>query len=84
ALTPIPRDAPPGPPVPRHYAETDRWLTPAHVRQQRAKIRADRISTANVYYDGIAGETGAESIARRRALERAVGDGRIGPQSTMQ
>ncbi|MEV5673485.1 hypothetical protein AB0L28_32530 [Streptomyces sp. NPDC052503] len=84
ALNAMPLDDDARAAVARHYAETDRWLTPAHVRQQRAKIRADRISTANVYYDGIAGETGAESIARRRALERAVGDGRIGPQSTMQ
>ncbi|MEU8721487.1 zinc finger domain-containing protein [Streptomyces antimycoticus] len=70
--------------VARHYAETDRWLTPAHVRQQRAKIRAERIATANVFYDGRPDETGAESITRRRALERAVADGRIAPQTVTQ
>ncbi|AVH58407.1 MULTISPECIES: zinc finger domain-containing protein [Streptomyces] len=67
--------------VARHYAETDKWLTPAHVRQQRAKIRADRVTAANVVYDGRAGETGAESIARRRAQLDAVANGRIAPQS---
>ncbi|MEV6073985.1 hypothetical protein AB0L80_02540 [Streptomyces sp. NPDC052069] len=84
ALNAMPLDADAREAVARHYADTDAWLTPAHVRQQRAKIRAARISTANVYYDGVAGETGAESIARRRALLAAIADGRIGPQSTTQ
>ncbi|QAX92801.1 hypothetical protein SEA_AUSTINTATIOUS_40 [Streptomyces phage Austintatious] len=63
--------------VARHYGETDRWLTPAHVRQQRARIRAERVNAATIVYDGIPGETGAESIARRRALLAAVADGRV-------
>ncbi|MFF5790223.1 hypothetical protein ACFY8P_35285 [Streptomyces sp. NPDC012693] len=67
--------------VARHYGETDRWLTPAHVRQQRAKIRAERLDSTTVIYDGVPGETGKESILRRRALLVAVADGRITPPS---
>lgn len=84
ALHAIPLDDDARAAVARHYAETDRWITPAHVLQQRARIRADRLDRANVVYDGHPGETGAESIARRRALERAVADGRIAPQTAAQ
>ncbi|MES9554806.1 MULTISPECIES: hypothetical protein [unclassified Streptomyces] len=71
--------------VARHYSETDRWLTPAHVRQQRATIRRERVAAAPaVVYDGHPGETGAESIARRRALVEGIADGRIAPQSAAQ
>jgi hypothetical protein len=84
ALNAIPLDDDARAAVARHYAETDRWITPAHVIQQRAKIRRDRLDRANVLYEGRPGETGAESIARRRALERAVADGRIAPQSATQ
>ncbi|WP_405204394.1 hypothetical protein OG795_15295 [[Kitasatospora] papulosa] len=84
ALNAMPLDDDARAAVARHYADTDAWLTPAHVRQQRAKIRAARIAAANVYYRGNPDETGLESIVNRRALERAVADGRIGPQSTTQ
>lgn len=70
--------------VARHYAETSDWLTPAHVRQQRHKIRAERVAATTVVYDGRPGETGAESIARRRALLTAIADGRVAPQSAAQ
>ncbi|MFE0762596.1 zinc finger domain-containing protein [Streptomyces smyrnaeus] len=70
--------------VGRHYAETDRWLTPAHVRAQRAKIRAERVERANVVDDGHPDETPAQYLARRRALTRAVADGRIAPQTATQ
>ncbi|MFB6846234.1 hypothetical protein ACFCXS_15415 [Streptomyces sp. NPDC056373] len=84
ALNSVPLDDDARAAVARHYAETDRWITPAHVLQQRAKIRRDRLDRANVLYEGRPGETGAESIASRRALERAVADGRIAPQSAAQ
>ncbi|MDK0520359.1 hypothetical protein [Streptomyces sp. ML-6] len=67
--------------VARHYSETDKWLTPAHVRQQRATIRRERVAAATVVYDGHPGETGAQSIARRRAMLEAIADGRVTPQS---
>jgi hypothetical protein len=84
ALNAVPLDDDARAAVARHYAETDRWITPAHVLQQRAKIRRDRLDRANVLYDGRPDETGAESIARRRALARAVADGRIAPQTAAQ
>ncbi|MGW2130429.1 zinc finger domain-containing protein [Streptomyces coelicoflavus] len=84
ALHAVPLDDDARAAIARHYAETSDWLTPAHVRQQRAKIRAERITAANVVYHGRPGETGAESIAARKALERAVGDGRIPPQNIAQ
>ncbi|WND36950.1 hypothetical protein RI578_22850 [Streptomyces sp. BB1-1-1] len=84
ALNAIPLDDDARAAVAQHYAETDKWLTPAHVLKQRAKIRADRIERANVMYEGRVGETGQESAERRRALLAAVGDGRIAPQSVDQ
>lgn len=62
--------------VARHYAETDRWITPAHVRQQRAKIRAERIDQSNVFDDGRPDETPGQYLARRRALTAAIANGR--------
>lgn len=84
ALNAIPLDDDARAAVARHYAETDRWITPAHVLQQRAKIRRDRLDRANVLYAGRPDETGAESITRRRALLAAVADGRIEPQTVPQ
>ncbi|MGW3711372.1 zinc finger domain-containing protein [Streptomyces albogriseolus] len=84
ALHAVPLDDDAREAVARHYADTDRWITPAHVIQQRTRIRADRINRANVLYEGRPDETGAESIARRRALTAAIGDGRISPQSATQ
>ncbi|WP_405561892.1 hypothetical protein [Streptomyces sp. NBC_01180] len=84
ALNAMPLDDDARAAVARHYADTDKWLTPAHVRQQRAKIRAERITHANVLYEGTPGETGKESILRRRALLAAVADGRIAPQTIPQ
>ncbi|RSS59553.1 hypothetical protein [Streptomyces sp. WAC01280] len=81
ALHSIPLDDDARAAVARHYGETDKWLTPAHVRQQRARIRAERVNTATVVYDGIPGETGAESIARRRRILESIADGRMTPPS---
>ncbi|MFE7017640.1 hypothetical protein ACFVAQ_45525, partial [Streptomyces sp. NPDC057651] len=67
ALNSTPLDADTREAVARHYADTDKWLTPAHVRQQRAKIRAERIEQANVFDDGRPDETPAQFLARRRA-----------------
>lgn len=70
--------------VARHYAESEKWLTPAHVRQQRAKIRAARIERANVFDDGRPDETPEQYLARRRALTAAVADGRLEAQTATQ
>ncbi|WP_326797472.1 hypothetical protein OG946_20295 [Streptomyces sp. NBC_01808] len=70
--------------VARHYAESERWITPAHVRQQRARIRAERVERANVVDDGRPDETPEQYLARRRALLDAVADGRIAPQTATQ
>lgn len=67
--------------VARHYAETDRWITPAHVRQQRAKIRAERIAQANVFDDGRPEETPGQFLARRRALTAAIANGQTAAQA---
>jgi len=84
ALNAMPLDDDAREAVARHYADTDRWLTPAHVRQQRAKIRAERIERANVFDDGRPDETPAQFLARRRALTAAVADGRLEAQTASQ
>lgn len=84
ALNAVPLDDDARAAVARHYAETDRWITPAHVIRQRAAIRADRIQRANVLDDGRPDETPAQYLARRRALTAAIGDGRLTPQTATQ
>jgi hypothetical protein len=54
-----------------------RWIQPHHVRELRAQLRATRIHQANLVYDGRPEETGAQSAASLRALERAAADGRV-------
>ncbi|MEU3917092.1 hypothetical protein [Streptomyces sp. NPDC029004] len=84
ALNAMPLDDDARAAIGRHYAETDRWLTPAHVRQQRAKIRAERIDRAKVFDEGQPDETPAQFLARRRALTRAVADGHLEAQTASQ
>jgi hypothetical protein len=84
ALNSMPLDDDARAAVARHYNETDKWLTPAHVRTQRARIRADRIERANVLDDGRPDESPAQYLARRRALTAAVADGRLAPQTATQ
>ncbi|CAM3740810.1 MULTISPECIES: zinc finger domain-containing protein [Streptomyces] len=84
ALHAIPLDDDARAAVARHYAETDRWLTPAHVLKQRAAIRADRLTRANVFDDGRPDETPEQYLARRRALTAAIADGRLEPQTAAQ
>ncbi|MGW4602709.1 hypothetical protein ACWENS_05465 [Streptomyces sp. NPDC004532] len=84
ALNAIPLDDDTRAAVARHYAESSDWITPAHVVQQRRKLRAVRIETANVLDDGRPDETPAEFLARRRATLRAIGDGHMSPQSISQ
>jgi hypothetical protein len=63
--------------VARHFAESTAWLTPAHIRSIRHRIRAERLGdTPPAYEPGPGDETGAEYVARRRAQLRAIGDGR--------
>ena len=84
ALNAMPLDDDAREAVARHYAETEKWLTPAHVRTQRARIRAERIDHANVLDDGRPDETPAQFLARRRALTAAVADGRLEAQTATQ
>ncbi|TFV32274.1 hypothetical protein E4K10_18075 [Streptomyces sp. T1317-0309] len=84
ALHAIPLDNDTREAVARHYSESSDWITPAHVRQQRQKIRNDRIATANVLDDGRPDETPAEFLARRRAALRAIGDGHMPAQTISQ
>ncbi|MDX3214544.1 hypothetical protein PV318_03160 [Streptomyces sp. ME02-6991-2B] len=84
ALHSVPLDDDTRAAVARHYAETDRWITPAHVITQRRKIRAARIDAANVFYDGRPDETPAEGIARKRAMTAAVASGQVPPQTVRQ
>lgn len=54
-----------------------RWLQPHHVRHYRGLARVERITAANLRYDGQPGETGAESGVNLRKLITAAGDGKI-------
>lgn len=84
ALNSMPLDDDAREAVARHYSETSDWLTPAHVRAVRSRIRGARLEHANVLYDGRPDETPAQFLARRRTLTRAVADGRIDPQTATQ
>jgi hypothetical protein len=66
--------------IARHYGQSTDWLTPAHVRHHRRKIRDERLGDSTPAYDPPAhDETGAQFIARRRKQLRAIGDGREQP-----
>ncbi|MYX36753.1 MULTISPECIES: hypothetical protein [unclassified Streptomyces] len=84
ALHAVPFDQDARDAVARHYADTDRWITPAHVIQQRTKIRAARIAEANVFDEGRPDETPAQYLARKRAMNAAIADGRIAWQTVRQ
>ncbi|MBL1108022.1 hypothetical protein JK361_26115 [Streptomyces sp. 5-8] len=57
------------------------FISPAEIVTEVKARREERIELAHVVYDGNPLETGAESIAARRALLRAAGDGLTGPSS---
>ncbi|MFI9235814.1 hypothetical protein [Streptomyces sp. NPDC053079] len=59
-----------------------RWLEPHHVRHHRQQIRNARLADANALYDGVPGETGAQSIQNMRALTRAAASGQTPPQAS--
>lgn len=64
--------------VARHYAETSDWLTPAHVRTNRHRIRAERLGdTPPIYEPPAYDETGEQYVLRRRQQLAAIADGRI-------
>lgn len=68
--------------VARHFSESTEWLTPAHVRSIRHRIRAERLGdTPPAYEPPAEPETGAEYIANRRKQLRAIGDGTETPLS---
>ncbi|MYW48848.1 hypothetical protein [Streptomyces sp. SID161] len=57
------------------------FISPAEIVTEVKARREERIELAHVVYDGNPLETGAESIAARRALLRAAGDGLTEPSS---
>ncbi|MCA6093470.1 hypothetical protein LE181_15040 [Streptomyces sp. SCA3-4] len=77
ALRGIPLDHDTRNAVAEHYAHTEQWITPARVREVRARIRENRIGAAHPVYDGNPGETGAEFVERRRAQITAAADGTL-------
>ncbi|MEX2984557.1 hypothetical protein [Streptomyces sp. C36] len=77
ALRDIPLDHDTRTAVAEHYARTDQWITPARVREVRARIRETRIGATHPVYDGNPEETGAEFVERRRAQITAAADGTL-------
>ncbi|MFF4738800.1 hypothetical protein ACFY2W_23385 [Streptomyces sp. NPDC001262] len=77
ALNGVPLDADTREAVARHYAETEQWITPAHVRRIRTRIRENRIGAAHPVYDGNPEETGEQFTERRRAQIAAAADGTL-------
>lgn len=83
ALADIPLDDDAFAAVARFYSQPEpngevggrRWIEPHQFRAVRKKIRAARSSTGVLIDDGIPDETAAQFLARRRAAERAHGDG---------
>lgn len=55
------------------------FIAPAEIIAEIQAMRDARIAAANVVYDGDPDETSEESVARRRALIRAAGDGHTQP-----
>ncbi|MGW2484961.1 zinc finger domain-containing protein [Streptomyces sp. NPDC001571] len=81
ALRDIPLDDDTRAAVADHYAHTEKWITPAHVKQIRARTRETRIGVAHPVYDGTPDETGAEFTARRREQLAAAANGTLSARS---
>ncbi|MEU7163122.1 hypothetical protein AB0A70_00480 [Streptomyces morookaense] len=77
ALRDIPLDTDTRDAVAEHYGTTEKWITPAHVRTIRTRIRETRIGAAHPVYDGNPGETGEQFVERRRAQISAAADGTL-------
>ncbi|MGK5734300.1 hypothetical protein, partial [Streptomyces sp. URMC 124] len=60
-----------------HLIRTQQWVKICDIRTTVADLRAERITAANALYDGNPGETGAQSIASRRAVLDAAASGRL-------
>ncbi|PSJ29809.1 hypothetical protein B7P34_04675 [Streptosporangium nondiastaticum] len=84
ALRDIPLDRDTRTAVAEHYARTEQWITPARVREVRARIRETRIGDAHPVYDGTPGETGAQFVERRRAQITAAADGTLPARTITQ
>ncbi|WKK26851.1 hypothetical protein QZH56_15395 [Streptomyces olivoreticuli] len=84
ALNGVPLDADTREAVARHYAETEQWITPAHVRRIRTRIREDRIGAAHPVYDGNPNETGAQFAEHRRIQLAAAADGTLPARTITQ
>ncbi|MGW7196615.1 zinc finger domain-containing protein [Streptomyces chryseus] len=57
------------------------WISPAEIVTEIKERREERIELAHVVYDGNPLETGAQSVASRRALIQAAADGRAQPRA---
>ncbi|KAB7834049.1 zinc finger domain-containing protein [Streptomyces mobaraensis] len=86
ALRDVPLDDDTRDAVADHYGRTEEWITPAHVRTVRARVRADRIAAAHPVYEPPQDEdeTGAQFTARRRAQIAAAADGALPARSIGQ
>lgn len=80
ALHDVPLDDDARAAVAAHFSESTEWLTPAHIRAIRRRMRDARIGDQPpAYLPPVEGETGAEYVVRRRKQLAAIGDGREKP-----
>ncbi|MFI6055522.1 hypothetical protein ACIBCO_36230 [Streptomyces violascens] len=84
ALRNIPLDDDTRAAVADHYAHTEKWITPAHVKQIRARTRDTRLGAAHPVYDGTPDETGAEFTVRRREQLAAAAEGTLPARTITQ
>jgi hypothetical protein len=70
--------------VNEHYSSEHRWIMPADVIRIVRRIRAQRITDAVLVYDGNPDESGLDSARSLRQLQRAAGDGKVGPRTALQ
>lgn len=84
ALRDIPLDHDTRNAVAEHYAHTEQWISPARIREVRARIREARMGATHPVYDGNPGETGAQFVERRRAQITAAADGTLPARTITQ
>lgn len=87
ALQDVPLDRDTLAAVARYYGtpgddpDEKRWLHPHHVRYHRNEIRRERITAANLIYDGDPDESPMQSVVSLRQLVQAAGDGVLPPRT---
>ncbi|MFI1182593.1 hypothetical protein ACH4UT_23980 [Streptomyces sp. NPDC020799] len=84
ALRDVPLDHDTRNAVAEHYGHTEQWITPARIREVRARIRENRIGATHPVYDGNPGETGEQFVERRRAQITAAADGTLPARTITQ